>query len=128
MAARTATRSPACYRVISNAGEKVTVVTARGATGRIRHCPTRRANGDARQCDGANGLKGKMPSWRMVLPAHLGLLRHNTDYSSCVDDAHGSRIFGSPLAVGCKSCVRPVGAALMTAGPDVNPLDPWPIS
>ncbi|HTF71546.1 MAG TPA: hypothetical protein VK638_53645, partial [Edaphobacter sp.] len=24
--------------------------------------PTRRANGDARQCDGANGLKGKMPS------------------------------------------------------------------
>jgi hypothetical protein len=27
--------------------------------------------------------------------------------------------FGSQLAVGCKSCVRPVGAALMTAGPDV---------
>src|ERR1700716_3958250 len=30
--------------------------------------PTPRANGDARQCDGANGLKGKMPSWGMVLP------------------------------------------------------------
>jgi hypothetical protein len=27
--------------------------------------------------------------------------------------------FGSQLAVGCKSFVRPVGAALMTAGPDV---------
>src|SRR3979409_2643161 len=35
--------------------------------------PTRRTSGDARQCDGANGLKGKMPSWGMVLPTHLGL-------------------------------------------------------
>src|ERR1700730_8034413 len=36
--------------------------------------PTRRANGDARQCDGANGLKRKMPSWGMVLPTYLSLL------------------------------------------------------
>ena len=27
--------------------------------------------------------------------------------------------FGFLLAVGCKSCVRPVCAVLMTAGPDV---------
>jgi len=39
---------------------------------------------------------------------------------SCVDGAHGSRdFFGFLLAVGCKSCVRPVCAVLMTAGPDV---------
>jgi hypothetical protein len=39
---------------------------------------------------------------------------------SCVDGAHGSRdSFGFLLAVGCKSCVRPVCAVLMTAGPDV---------
>src|ERR1700716_2064727 len=44
--------------------------------------PTRRANGDARQCDGANGLKGKIPSWGMVLPTYLSLLRHNSDHSS----------------------------------------------
>src|SRR6516225_8790527 len=31
----------------------------------------------------------------------------------------GQGIFGFLLAVGCKSCVRPVCAALMTAGPDV---------
>jgi hypothetical protein len=35
--------------------------------------PTRRANGDARQCDGANGLKGKMPSWGMGLSSLLTL-------------------------------------------------------
>lgn len=34
--------------------------------------------------------------------------------------SHGSRdLFGFLLAVGCKSCVRPVCAVLMTAGPDV---------
>jgi hypothetical protein len=39
---------------------------------------------------------------------------------SCVDGAHGSRdFFGFLLAVGCKSCVRPVCAALLAAGPDV---------
>jgi hypothetical protein len=39
---------------------------------------------------------------------------------SCVDGAHGSRdSFGFLLAVGCKSCVRPVCAALIAAGPDV---------
>ena len=39
---------------------------------------------------------------------------------SCVDGAHGSRdLFGFLLAVGCKSCVRPVCAVPMTAGPDV---------
>src|SRR6476469_223566 len=39
---------------------------------------------------------------------------------SCVDGAHGSRyFFGFLLAVGCKSCVRPVCSVLMTAGPDV---------
>jgi hypothetical protein len=31
----------------------------------------------------------------------------------------GQGIFGSQLAVGCKSCVRPVGAALIAAGLDV---------
>jgi hypothetical protein len=31
----------------------------------------------------------------------------------------GQGIFGFLLAVGCKSCVRPVCAVLMTAGPDV---------
>ena len=41
-------------------------------------------------------------------------------FGSCVDGAHGSRdSFGFLLAVGCKSCVRPVCAAFMTAGPDV---------
>jgi hypothetical protein len=41
-------------------------------------------------------------------------------FASCVDGAHGSRdFFGFLLAVGCKSCVRPVCAVLMTAGPDV---------
>jgi hypothetical protein len=38
---------------------------------------------------------------------------------SCVDGARGSRVFWLQLAVGCKSCVRPVCAVLMTAGPDV---------
>jgi hypothetical protein len=33
-------------------------------------------------------------------------------FGSCVDGAHGSRgSFGFLLAVGCKSCVRPVCAA-----------------
>jgi hypothetical protein len=41
-------------------------------------------------------------------------------FGSCVDGAHGSRdFFGFLLAVGCKSCVRPVCAALLAAGPDV---------
>src|SRR6516165_3422504 len=41
-------------------------------------------------------------------------------YGSCVEGTHGSRdFFGFLLAVGCKSCVRPVCAVLMTAGPDV---------
>ena len=31
----------------------------------------------------------------------------------------GQGFFGFQLAVGCKSCVRPVCAVLMTAGPDV---------
>jgi hypothetical protein len=31
----------------------------------------------------------------------------------------GQGFFWLLLAVGCKSCVRPVCAALMTAGPDV---------
>jgi hypothetical protein len=31
----------------------------------------------------------------------------------------GQGIFWLLLAVGCKSCVRPVCAVLMTAGPDV---------
>src|SRR6266705_125462 len=31
----------------------------------------------------------------------------------------GQGFFGFQLAVGCKSCVRPVYAVLMTAGPDV---------
>src|SRR3979409_985512 len=39
MAARTATRSPPCYRVISSAREGVTVVTPRGSRRRIHHCP-----------------------------------------------------------------------------------------
>jgi len=44
----------------------------------------------------------------------------NVAYGSCVDGAHGSRgSFGFLLAVGCKSCVRPVCAALIAAGLDV---------
>src|SRR5208283_5272774 len=46
--------------------------------------------------------------------------RPDHTYGSCVDGAHGSRdSFGFLLAVGCKSCVRPVCAVPMTAGPDV---------
>src|SRR5882672_10275037 len=50
----------------------------------------------------------------------LSLGGRNDRSGSCVDGAHGSRdFFGFLLAVGCKSCVRPVCAVLMTAGPDV---------
>jgi hypothetical protein len=48
-----------------------------------------------------------------------------TDKSRTSEKGHvwtaptGQGIFGFLLAVGCKSCVRPVCAVLMTAGPDV---------
>src|SRR5665213_1200567 len=65
----------------------------------------------------------KSPRWSqsLLVESSFGMWsRVFTQPGSCVDGAHGSRgSFGFLLAVGCKSCVRPVCAALIAAGPDV---------
>ena len=62
-----------------------------------------------------DGLRAKI-HWNFASRVKVPM----TAAGSCVDGAHGSRdLFGFLLAVGCKSCVRPVCAVPMTAGPDV---------
>src|SRR6516165_68457 len=53
------------------------------------------------------------------MPTRAAKNKSHVRVGSCVDGTHGSRDFCFLLAVGCKSCVRPVCAVLMTAGPDV---------